>query len=67
MSKRSLILKFNDGSEKELVISKATMVKLPTGRLNIDEMNDGTYRILWNEELVPDFSKLDRIEVKRED
>lgn len=65
--KRSIVLVLKDGTTKELVLSKATAIKAPTGRLNLDELPDGTWRLLWNEDLLKDFSQLERIDIKLED
>ena len=65
--KRSIVIKFIDDSEKELTLSKATMIKVDKGMLNLEQLKDGTWRLLWNEGLIEDFSKVKSFEVKRED
>ena len=64
--KRSIVIKFKDGTEKELELSKATGVKVEKGFINLEELKDGTWRLVWNELLIPDFSQVVSWVVKRE-
>ena len=65
--KREIVLKFKDGSEKRLELSVATKLKIDAGMLNFDRMKDGRWRMIWSEDLIDDFTQLDRIEIYRED
>lgn len=65
--KRALKLNFEDGTSKELPILKATSVKTVNQMLHLDNIGEGAWRLIWNEALIPDFSKLTTIEVVRED
>jgi hypothetical protein len=64
--KRSLRLNFKDGSSKELPIAKATSVKTSKQMLNFDQLEDGNWRVIWNETLIPDISQLMNFEIVRE-
>ena len=65
--KRSIVIRMKDGSKKELELSKATLVKSPLPFLNLDQMKDGKWRLIWSESLVSDFSQVVSLEVQRED
>jgi ribosomal protein L6P/L9E len=61
--KRSIVLK---GIDKELVLSKATAVKTNTNMIHLDELPDGTWRLIYNGNLIPDFSKIECLQIIRE-
>ena len=65
MTRRALKLK---GLGKELEISKAIAINadIPTV-LNLEQLPDGTYKLLYNAKVIPDFTQLEAIEVIRED
>lgn len=59
---------FRDGSEKYLEIGKYTSIKagvLNKVMLHIDKLDDGKMLLICNEDLIEDFSKIDRIELIR--
>jgi hypothetical protein len=54
--------------EEVLEISKYTVIKHNKKRLlYLDELNDGTWRLIHNEDLIPDLTKIDVFEIIRED
>jgi hypothetical protein len=57
-----------EGLGLELSISKAVAIRadIPT-LLNIERMSDGTYKLLYNATVIPDFTKLEQITVVRHD
>lgn len=65
--RRAIKLNFNDGTSKELELSKATLVKTKKEMLSLDMLDDGTWRLIWSENLIADFTKLVNMEVVRED
>lgn len=62
--KRSIKL---DGLEKELVLSKATAVRTDKQMIHLDQLPDGTWRLIYNANLIPDFTKLNSMIIVRED
>lgn len=65
--KRSLKINFKDGTSKELIISKATSVKTSKSMFNLDQLKDGTWRMIWDESTIPDFSQVEGFSIVRED
>lgn len=65
--KRSIRINFNDGTFKDLELSKATTVRTNNEMLYLDKLNDGSWRLIWNESLINDFSKVVNLEIIRED
>jgi hypothetical protein len=62
--KRAIVL---DGTGIELPLSKATAVKTGKKMIHIDELPDGTWRLIYSQELIPDFTKISAFRVLRED
>ena len=64
--KKSLIIYLRGLEEPvELVLSKVTEVKTESKMIHIDELKDGTYRLIYNPKVFGDISKLDSILLKR--
>ena len=64
--KRSIIIKFKDGTTKELELVKATGVRTSQEMLHLDKINNG-WRLIWNENLIPDFSQIVSFDMYREE
>lgn len=64
---RSIRINFTDGTFKDLKLSRAVSVKTQNEMLNLEMLADGTWRLIWNESLIPDFTKVDNFEVVRDD
>jgi hypothetical protein len=65
MSKRIVL---NDIG-KELVLSKVTGIKLKKRKrsmIYLDEMSDGTWRLIYDENMIPDLSKIESIDILRD-
>jgi hypothetical protein len=62
--KRSVNL---EGLGLELVLSKATAVKTDKNMIHLDQLPDGTWRLIYNANMIPDFSKLTALTMVRED
>lgn len=64
--KRSIYI---DGVGKELVLSKATAIKqgkVPKKMIHLDELPDGTWRLIYSEDIVLDWSKVEALRMVRE-
>ncbi len=53
------------GTDTELEISKAVEIKTPLQMIHFDQMKDGTWRIIYNGNLIKDFSKITSFEIER--
>jgi hypothetical protein len=60
------IIKIN-GLGIELVLSKVTSVNTQKQMIYLDQLSDGTWRLIYNENLIPDFTKVRSFEIIRED
>ena len=56
-----------DGTEIELELSKATAVKTTKQMIHLDQLPDGTWRLIYNSNLIPDFTKVKAFTIVRED
>lgn len=65
--KRSIKINLVDGTFKELILSRATLIKTQNKMMNLEELKDGTWRLIWSEGLIDDFSKVSNFEIVRED
>ncbi len=55
------------GTDIELNISKATAVKTKSKMIHFDELSDGSWRIIYNGDMIPDFSKIQAFDIIRID
>jgi hypothetical protein len=55
------------GLNKVLELSKATAVKTTQNMIHLDELPDGTWRLIYNGNLIPDFSQVESLRIVRED
>jgi hypothetical protein len=51
----------------ELKLSKVTAVKIERGMIHLDELPDGTWRLIYNGNLIKDFSKISALTILRSD
>jgi len=67
--KRSISIDSIDGvCLGDLEISKVAKVKLQNDSfIHLDQLKDGTWRLLYTENLIPDFTKISGFTVHRED
>lgn len=56
-----------NGTNIELNLSKATAVKTEKNMIHFDQLPDGTWRLIYNENFISDFSKVVNFEFIRED
>lgn len=62
--KRAVLL---DGLGTELVLSKVTAVKTDKQMIHLDQLEDGTWRLIYNSNLIPDFTLLKSMTIVREE
>lgn len=55
------------GLEKELELSKVTEVKVAKKFIELTEMPDGTWRMIYSSSAISDISKLESMRIIRED
>lgn len=65
--KRTIRINMNDGTHIDLVLSKATSINTEASMINIDKLKDGTWRLIYDINLIPDFTKVQNLEIIRED
>lgn len=66
LMRRAIEIKFNDDSSKFLELSKATTLRSDLGMIHIDKLKDGTWRLMYSEDIIKDFSKIDFFKIIRE-
>ena len=65
--RRALQLKLEDGRVIELEITKAVAVQSPKKMFNLEELPDGSHRLIWSKSLCENFSEIKEINIIRED
>lgn len=56
------------GTDTVLELSKVTAVKLHNAAMiHLDQLPDGTWRLIYNSHLIPDITKVQALEIIRED
>lgn len=56
-----------EGLDIELELSKATAVRTDKQMIHLDQLPDGTWRLIFNSNLIQDFSKVEAFKIIRED
>lgn len=56
-----------NGTDKILELSKVTSIKTQTEMIHLDKMTDGTWRLIYNENLIEDFKEVKNFEIIREE
>lgn len=57
-----------EGTDLVLELSKATAIKgTQTKMIHLDQLKDGTWRLIYNEDLIPDFTKVESFKIIREE
>jgi hypothetical protein len=54
------------GLDTELELSKVTAVKTDKQMIHLDQLPDGTWRLIYNANLIPDIKKLEGFIIIRE-
>lgn len=65
--KRIIRINKKDGSFTDLQLARAVSVKTQNEMINLEKLPDGTWRLIWNESLIPDFTEVVNFEVVREE
>ena len=66
-TKRAIRILFNDGHALELQIRSMVHVNTKLKSIGINELKNGDYCLAVSPDLIPDFTKVDRLEIIRED
>lgn len=64
MTRRALAI---EGLDIELELSKVTAIDVTKKMLEIQELPDGTFRLIYSKSLIPDIQKVQGIRIIRED
>lgn len=54
------------GTELVLELSKVTAVKTQNNMIHLDQLPDGTWRLIYNGNMIPDFSQIKNFNIIRE-
>jgi len=55
------------GTGITIELSKVTAVRTKQRMIHLDELPDGTWRMIYNGEHIPDFTKVEALKIIRED
>lgn len=55
-----------EGLDLELQLSKAASPRTGKKFIHLDELPDGTWRLLYSPDLIPDFTKVEALRIIRE-
>lgn len=69
--KRSIQIEYKDGTTTELEIGKSVQLKgdsesAVAGRIYLERMNDRKWRLCYSEDVITDFTQVERFNVIRE-
>lgn len=56
-----------NGTDLVLELSKATAVKTDKNMIHLDQLPDGSWRLIYNGNMIRDFSKVESLQIIRED
>lgn len=56
-----------EGLDQVLELSKATAAKTSKNMIHFDQLEDGTWRLIYNANMIPDFTKLLAFTIIREE
>lgn len=55
------------GTDITLELSKVTAVRTSQRMIHLDELPDGTWRLIYNGDHIPDFTKIEALKIIREE
>ncbi len=61
--RRALML---EGTNQVLELSKVTSVRTTENMIHLDQLKDGTWRLIYNKDMIPDFTKIKGFKIIRE-
>jgi len=64
MTRRAIEL---EGLHQTLELSKATAVRTNKNMIHLDQLDDGTWRLIWNANMIPNFTNLTALKIIRDD
>lgn len=56
-----------EGTDIVLELSRVTAVRTSKNMIHLDQLDDGTWRLIYNSEMIPDFTKVKGLKIVRED
>lgn len=56
-----------EGTDVVLELSRATAIDVDKKMIHLDELPDGTFRLLFSKSLIDDFTKVHSLKIIRED
>jgi len=56
-----------EGTDLVLELSKATAIQGKKRMIHLDELDDGTWRLIFSKDLISDFSEIKSLKIIRED
>jgi len=56
-----------NGTDLVLELSKATAIKTDKNMIHLDQLVDGTWRLIYNGNMIPDFTKVESLQIIREE
>lgn len=62
---RNLIFKFKNGGELVMRLARGASIKTDRKFIELRQMNDGYWRIVWSSALFKDFSEVEEIQIER--
>lgn len=66
-AKRTMRLHKMDGTFIDLEITRAASVDTKQSMINLDKLADGTWRLVWDKNLMEEFTEFKSLEMVRED
>mgnify|MGYP001825633137 CR=1 FL=1 len=68
MTRRAIVIRTpNEETNQVLELSKATAIKTDKNMIHLDQLPDGTWRLIYNSKMIPDFAEVEAFEIIRED
>jgi hypothetical protein len=64
-ARRAIIVRHLDGAERRLELSKATACRTTAQFIHLDQLKDGTWRLLWSEGTVPTMTEIESLTIER--
>lgn len=65
--KRSIFVECSDEEDSFILeLSKVTAVKTKQKMIHLDELPDGSWRLIYNSDHIPDFTKIQSLKIVRE-
>lgn len=55
------------GTDTVLELSKVTMIRTDKQMINLDQLPDGTWRLIYSAETIPDITKVEAFKIVRSD